>query len=211
MSGPQSLSGQQQGKASSRRKAANVRGKPPKARSRRRAKPPEMPAPAFAAIDLDTPAPPPAPNYQPPSPAPRQLADATEQPEPSKQVAATASGDAVPEAATVQAVGSQTPTLMFDNGDKLAVGGEAVLGRAPTPNERQLAVVVNDPTRTVSKTHLSFGLRNGQLWVADLGSTNGTRVFAHDGSAADLVPHQPRIVLPDETVQFGERYFTVVT
>jgi predicted component of type VI protein secretion system len=68
---------------------------------------------------------------------------------------------------------------------------------------------LDDPGKTISKTHLRFGLADGSLWVEDLGSTNGTRVFALLGGVTPLEPGQRLSVGVGETVQFGDRYFTV--
>jgi pSer/pThr/pTyr-binding forkhead associated (FHA) protein len=70
-------------------------------------------------------------------------------------------------------------------------------------------MALDDPDKSISKTHLEFGLSGGQLWVVDIGSTNGTRVFSADGGVTNLRPSRRCVVHAGETVQFGDRYFTV--
>jgi pSer/pThr/pTyr-binding forkhead associated (FHA) protein len=102
--------------------------------------------------------------------------------------------------------------LVLDTGQDLTVVGPGRLGRAPTrPEDRTFTHVIalDDPEKSISKTHLEFGVTAGRLWVVDLDSTNGTRVFNLEGGVRQLKPGQRETVEPGETVQFGDRYFTV--
>jgi hypothetical protein len=72
-----------------------------------------------------------------------------------------------------------TWVLTMANGTVLAIDHALVLGRNPQlppgmPGAE--AVVVVDPERSVSKTHAIVEARDGDLWVTDLASTNGTRM-----------------------------------
>jgi pSer/pThr/pTyr-binding forkhead associated (FHA) protein len=102
--------------------------------------------------------------------------------------------------------------LVLDTGQELAVRGGGLLGRDPRPPEdgaHTHVMALDDPDRSISKTHLEFGVEAGELWVEDLGSTNGTRVFSAEGGVTELAPGRRLAVRPGETVQFGDRYFTV--
>ncbi|MDM4763481.1 FHA domain-containing protein [Galbitalea sp. SE-J8] len=69
--------------------------------------------------------------------------------------------------------------LQFSTGEFVEVRGAGLVGRAPAaePGERvDQLVPITDPTRSVSKTHLAFGIDDGALWVSDRHSANGTRV-----------------------------------
>ncbi|MNN97291.1 hypothetical protein D3C81_2164340 [compost metagenome] len=66
-----------------------------------------------------------------------------------------------------------------------------------------------DETRSVSKTHLEFGVEGGELWVRDLHSTNG--VVLVDGDVSVRLEPGQRVVAPvGSRVRAGEREFTVV-
>jgi len=81
-----------------------------------------------------------------------------------------------------------------------------VLGRDPqpaaTPGARPVAV--DDPARTVSKTHayaepIAEGLR-----VTDLRSTNGVRVEGPDGAVRELAQGEPTLVAVGSALYLGE-------
>ena len=103
---------------------------------------------------------------------------------------------------------SLAPRLVFDTGQVVAVTGFGVAGRNPsaTAAENVVHVVaVADPARSVSKTHMAFGLDVGGLWFTDRGSTNGTVVVAPDGSRKQLGVGDRAHVAPGTVVEFGER------
>ncbi|MDR1441806.1 MAG: FHA domain-containing protein [Bifidobacteriaceae bacterium] len=70
-------------------------------------------------------------------------------------------------------------------------------------------VATGDEDKSVSKTHLEFGLTDSSLWVADRGSTNGSSIRRADGQAQQLVAGEPVVITPGETVIFGNRWFQV--
>ena len=68
-------------------------------------------------------------------------------------------------------------TLTLDSGESLEVSANGLVGRMPQPAEGEWfahLVIVTDPSRSVSKTHLEFGLDGEQLWVLDRNSGNGS-------------------------------------
>jgi len=97
--------------------------------------------------------------------------------------------------------------LVLPGGERLEVAGDGVLGRNPAARvgtEVTHLVPVTDPTRSVSKTHLAFGLDNVGLWVEDLHSTNGTAVVSPDGTRTQLKPGLAVHVAPGDVLVVGD-------
>lgn len=99
--------------------------------------------------------------------------------------------------------------LVFDSGVRVEVVGNGVVGRdltgvLPPPVH---PVVVDDPTRTVSRVHLRFGPGAGRdsLWVMDENSTNGTILIRPDGAARVLPAGVQAVVGAGWQIRFGER------
>ncbi len=104
-------------------------------------------------------------------------------------------------------------TLAFDTGERVSLtGGLGLVGRDPQPRPDEHVdhlVPIADPERSVSKTHLSFGVDAAGLWVRDRGSTNGVRVLRGDAVVAEVGMDEPSYVAVGDTVEFGDRRFTV--
>lgn len=95
--------------------------------------------------------------------------------------------------------------LAFDTGERLDVLGDGVVGRAPQGDVTHV-VAIDDPARSLSKTHLAFGPAGpGELWVMDRGSTNGTVVVRPDGTAASLPAGTRATVTVGWSLRIGER------
>ncbi len=92
------------------------------------------------------------------------------------------------EAARLVVVESGTPSLL--RGQTFVIQGVASIGRSPT-----CAVKIEDPF--VSAEHAVISLRDGHLWIEDLGSTNGT--FVNRRQIAGPTPLQP-----GDVVQVGQ-------
>lgn len=79
--------------------------------------------------------------------------------------------------------------LTFDTGQSqiVAAAGVIHLGRKPeaSAGDEQL-VTVRDPDGTVSKTHLRIELRGDEIWLTDLGSTNGSEMFDEVDDGTEL-------------------------
>ena len=97
-------------------------------------------------------------------------------------------------------------------GNPILIHEPTVVGRDPDnisayPGAERVAL--DDPTRSVSKTHAAiFPLLDG-VWVTDLHSTNGTRVEHRDGSSVEAVPDKPMSALEGSTIFFGRIAFKV--
>jgi hypothetical protein len=63
-------------------------------------------------------------------------------------------------------------------------------------------VLLNDAQ--VSRRHVQLELRNGQVFISDLGSANGTNV-----NGQRLMPNQPRPLIPGDLVQMGNSSLVV--
>ena len=98
------------------------------------------------------------------------------------------------------------------DGRSLDLTGTALMGRNPTPRDAEPApthrLTIDDPTRSVSKTHLVVGVDARGVWLRDRGSTNGT-VVQSEGSRVQCAPHVEVRVPPGARVAFGRYWFTV--
>ncbi|QHT56660.1 FHA domain-containing protein [Cellulomonas sp. H30R-01] len=96
--------------------------------------------------------------------------------------------------------------LVFDTGQRVVVEGDGLVGRDPSDAGVTHVVAVDDPQRSVSKVHLAFGpTGDGQLWVVDRGSTNGTVLVGPDGAGSALTPGARAVVEAGWTIRFGQR------
>jgi len=98
--------------------------------------------------------------------------------------------------------------LRFDTGERVDVTGDGLVGRSPSAEEGVAHVVpVDDPARSISKTHLAFGLDGAgdRLWVMDRGSTNGTVLVAPDETSSALPAGTRATVAAGWTIRFGQR------
>lgn len=188
-----------------------------------------MSAPAPTGAPVEAPIAAPAPTGAPVSMAAPAVSAPIQQPVPPAGPAVPARhGGAsampkVPQAPTPQASAPQqaaprpsfasAPTLaiIVDDGQRIEVNAQIVLGRAPeqTPADAQ-AIAIADSTRSLSRTHLRVAPADGEaLWIEDTFSANGTRLQAPDGSTQPL-PRGQRVKVPVGTVLLlGERRLSV--
>ncbi|MBV8967222.1 MAG: protein phosphatase 2C domain-containing protein [Mycobacteriaceae bacterium] len=86
-----------------------------------------------------------------------------------------------------------------------------MIGREPTvrAGDRTAHLLsLTDPTCSVSRTHLEFGLGNAGLWIRDCHSTNGSDI-EFDGQRTPLEPGRVVDVPPGSTIHFGARHIRV--
>ncbi|MGO4535433.1 zinc-ribbon domain-containing protein [Leifsonia sp. 2MCAF36] len=103
-------------------------------------------------------------------------------------------------------------TLSFSTGDAVEVSGSGLVGRRPItqPGEEvDHLVVVSDPTRSVSKTHLEFGLEGDELWICDRYSGNGTVAHPLGGVARQCEAGRRYRVTRGTRVEIGDQWFDV--
>ncbi|SDF81708.1 FHA domain-containing protein [Cellulosimicrobium cellulans] len=184
---------------------------------------PSTPAPAQGGLITGVPgvgggasAPPPAPA---PAPAP------TPAPVPASAPAAAAA-PAVPEAAepewdstrmSARDVRAMDPApdvsvvLELESGERRTVDRPTLVGRNPqAPDDGPWTLVaVDDPTRSVSKTHAELRVDPSGLWLTDRGSTNGT-VVSVPGSPPRVAEPGTRVRVPvGATIHVGDRRLVV--
>ncbi|MEP7764746.1 RDD family protein [Sanguibacter sp. 25GB23B1] len=113
-----------------------------------------------------------------------------------------------------QREGAEPPVvalLTFDSGVVENVTGRGLVGRKPrlADGADGTILVVDDDTRTVSKTHLELVVEKGGVRVTDLWSTNGSTVIAPQGDTTTLDAGSPVLALYGSTVTVGDHWFTV--
>lgn len=107
---------------------------------------------------------------------------------------------------------AQTFTLTFSTGESVTVSGTGLLGRNPQPGEFESfdhLIIVTDPDRSVSKTHLEFGVEGINLWVADRFSGNGTLIREIGAPPRKAEPGRRYLVMRGARIDLGEQYFTI--
>jgi len=107
--------------------------------------------------------------------------------------------------------------LRLDTGEEFPADGPGYVGRNPAapatdPDASSARLVVfADDTRSISKTHLGFGLEGSRLWVTDRRSTNGTSVI-RAGRGDQAVATDGRTYLEaGDVLALGDRRITVGT
>ena len=150
-------------------------------------------------------------------------------PEAAAPASAPAAGVSLPPLTPVPAASAQTATPSLPSASSAApalsvrlvplLGGNPIVIHEPTVVGRDPdnisaypgaeRVALDDPTRSVSKTHAAiFPLLDG-VWVTDLHSTNGTRVEYRDGRTVEAVPDKALSALEGSTIFFGRVAFKV--
>lgn len=102
--------------------------------------------------------------------------------------------------------------LQFSTGESVTVSGSGLIGRNPVAQPGEYLdqfVVVGDPGKSVSKSHLEFGQDDGWFWVIDRWSTNGTVVRAPDAEPRRCEPGRRVRVPRGSRVEIGEQFFVV--
>ncbi|WP_210508692.1 zinc-ribbon domain-containing protein [Naasia sp. SYSU D00057] len=102
--------------------------------------------------------------------------------------------------------------LQFSTGESVTVTGTGLVGRRPEPQPGEAfdsLVAIDDPGRSVSKTHLEFGQEGGVFWVSDRFSANGTVVREPERPARLSAPGMRSRVPRGSRVEIGEQFFVV--
>ena len=88
----------------------------------------------------------------------------------------------------------------------IAVSGRLFLGRSPSVVNGMTGdlLVVDDPAKSVSKTHAMLELDGSGLWVSDLDSTNGVWVVPADGEAIEVVPGSRTAIPVGADLELGD-------
>jgi FHA domain len=99
--------------------------------------------------------------------------------------------------------------LVFDDGTRVTLDGDYVLGREPVLDFDVMAgrarpLRSSDPEGTVSRLHLRVSLVGWQVEVSDLGSANGS-VLRAPGEERTLAPFEPIVLEPGTRIGIGHR------
>lgn len=160
--------------------------------------------PAFVATPLGVP--PRAPSAPPAAPA-----AATEDVAAPDAVALP--GSALPGTVMIDIVPAAVPAavatgwlLVLADGQSIPVTGSIVLGRDPAPVTRRAATMVSvqDPARSVSKSHALIELIDSTLWITDLHSTNGVSLVDASGERTPLDPGIRAALTDRQSLALGE-------
>lgn len=90
--------------------------------------------------------------------------------------------------------------------DSIVLIGRDVRARVKWPAAQLLSL--DDPGKSVSKTHAVLEVESGQLWITDLKSTNGVVVTTPDGEESDGDDGERVLVLPGSTITLGKYVIT---
>jgi hypothetical protein len=108
--------------------------------------------------------------------------------------------------------GAKKMSLTLDTGEIVALTAPVVIGRDPirlahVPGGQLLPL--DDPDRSVSKTHCVIGQNQLEVWVEDCSSANGTVVVEADGREFGVRPGTRIVTEPGSTVRFGDRWLRI--
>lgn len=116
-------------------------------------------------------------------------------------------------AASVHRTGPRTAwRLRSDGGDDVVVSGRVVVGRDPRATDAAAGarlVAIDDPARSLSKTHAQLEVVDDRLLATDLASTNGVRIWPEGEDAIELEPGRPTSVPEGAVLLLGDVAFLV--
>jgi Predicted membrane protein len=174
--------------------------------------PPTVPA-VPSAPAVPAPPAPPAPPAMPGESAPDE--SAPDQSAPAESPGWVLADPPAPEPDDADGIAADAPvsfTLRMSTGERIVVSGTGLIGRRPIaqPGERPDQLVsVADTGRSVSKTHLEFGIQSGELWIIDRYSANGTSIVERSGVARRCEPSRRYRVGRGSRVEIGDQYIDV--
>lgn len=102
--------------------------------------------------------------------------------------------------------------LVGEDGARYELTGTTLIGRRPEPRAGEripLAIAIDDPSFSMSKTHALVGVEPGGIWIEDRGSSNGSAVVPPSGQETVLMPEERAHAPWGSRVQLGERSFLV--
>jgi len=103
-------------------------------------------------------------------------------------------------------------TLTFSTGEVAHIRAATLFGRRPTAqgggNAYEL-LAVDDGSCTISKTHARVEWRDGELWITDRQSANGTIVNRPGQNPVGLTAGQPYQLIDGDVLRLGDMTVTV--
>ncbi len=115
----------------------------------------------------------------------------------------------VTRAAPAPTVPAGPAVVELSDGRVVELEGLVLVGRNPPALPGGNVLRVDDPARSVSKTHLLLSADEDGLWVVDRGSTNGTLVTLPDGQQIVCLPDRRVRLSAGSVVRFGASGFRV--
>ena len=103
-------------------------------------------------------------------------------------------------------------TLTLSTGESLDVSTNGLIGRMPQPDAGEVfghLIVLADPARSVSKTHVEFGIEGDQLWVVDRNSGNGSIIRESGKVPRRAQPGQRYLVSRGTRIDMGDQYLLI--
>ena len=103
-------------------------------------------------------------------------------------------------------------TITLGTGESVILTQSALVGRMPQPAEGEQfehLIVIADPGRSVSKTHLELGITNGQLWIADRNSGNGSIVREPGVVPRRAQPGTRYEIVRGTRIDLGDQHLTI--
>ncbi|MEP6745969.1 MAG: hypothetical protein ABJB33_10775 [Gemmatimonadota bacterium] len=100
--------------------------------------------------------------------------------------------------------------LQFSTGESAIVTGSGLLGRRPLPQPSEVfdqLIQISDTGMSVSKSHLEFGQEDGELWVSDRFSGNGTIILRPGEGAVRCEPGRRYRVPRGTRVEIADQFF----
>lgn len=97
--------------------------------------------------------------------------------------------------------------ILLDDGRTLPLGAGVLLGRNPVAepgDEAYGLIAIDDPTRTISKTHLVIGVDAAGPWMCDRESTNGSGHWLPNGDFVEAPAGQRVPLFDGALVGFGD-------
>ncbi|MFC8799350.1 RDD family protein [Promicromonospora sp. NPDC057138] len=146
-----------------------------------------------------------------PFPRQQQPAQPVRQPEPEQRDSAPIDMTRTHMSRPMTPAAVTTVVLEVESGERYVVDTKALVGRNPQAPDGSgwILIKVEDPTRSVSKTHAELGVDTAGLWLTDRGSTNGTVVSA-PGLPPRVAEPGARVRVPvGSTIHVGDRRVVV--
>ncbi|MFO7690671.1 MAG: FHA domain-containing protein [Cryobacterium sp.] len=100
--------------------------------------------------------------------------------------------------------------LHFSTGETVTVHGSGLLGRRPLPQPGEVfdhLVQIQDVGMSVSKSHLEFGQHQGEFWVSDRFSGNGTIIHRVSDSAQRCESGRRYLVARGSRIDIADQFF----
>ena len=94
--------------------------------------------------------------------------------------------------------------LLTAAGERVALTGPMLIGRAPASDSGEQLLRVPSPNHDISRTHLRIAPKNGRFEVTDMNSTNGTIVVFPDGRSVHLVQGQSIDLVIGGAIDLGD-------